>query len=295
MKLFESRDDKVNALLDESDSDIVNIGDQRPKRFVSKLTIFIIGVCFVIVIWWIVAFIYNNYMIVYLKFPDPVSAFGRFFEFLEGEYRIYGKTIMEHSFASLRRWMLGFVIAFGIGTLIGIVLSMSERMFQFGIVPVNIMQTIPGLAWFPVTILLFGFGEWSAIFIIVVTVCVPIALSVCNGLRKVPKVNKRVAAMYGKGKVDTFTKVLLPFSLLDIVSGARIAMAMGWRILISAEMVVGVALGLGFAINSTTYLIDYKSAFACIIIICIIGLIIDKLILSNLETYARRKLGVEES
>ncbi|MPM84934.1 hypothetical protein SDC9_132010 [bioreactor metagenome] len=100
--------------------------------------------------------------------------------------------------------------------------------------------------------------------------------------------------MSGRSRSDTFAEVLIPFAALDILSGLRIGIANGWRMLISAEMVVGVALGLGFAIQITTGYIDYASAFACIVIICIIGLIIDKVVLEVLENYVRSKLGMEE-
>ena len=72
-------------------------------------------------------------------------------------------------------------------------------------------------------------------------------------------------------------------------------MANAWRMLIAAEMVVGVAVGLGYAIQIETAYMDYVTAFACILIICVIGLVIDKLILANVESYASKRLGLEAS
>ena len=47
----------------------------------------------------------------------------------------------------------------------------------------------------------------------------------------------------GLGRKDIFFQVLLPSSLISIVNGLRIGLANGWRVLIAAEMVVGVAVG----------------------------------------------------
>ena len=171
----------------------------------------------------------------------------------------------------------------------------SDRIYRLGTVPINILQMIPGLAWYPVCILLFGLGETSALFIISVAAISPIAISISAGLRRVPKVNLRVAQMCGKSRADTFLEVLLPFAAIDFINGIRIGMANAWRMLISAEMVVGVAVGLGYAIQIETAYLDYVTAFACIVLICIIGLIVDKLVLANIESYASRRLGMEAS
>jgi len=289
---FMSRDKKVNALLNDEE-DIIHIGNRSAIDWSKKFVLFVAGVLFVLFVWFVVAEIYNTHYVVYMRFPTPAESFRRLFELISDNYTVLGSDILTHTEASIMRWIRGFLVAFMIGLLFGVALGISPRFYQFGVVPVTILQTIPGLAWFPVTILLFGFGEESAIFIISITVISPIALSVANGLRKVPVVNMRVAKMAGKSRLDSFFGVLLPFSILDILTGVRIGMANGWRMLISAEMIVGVAVGLGFAIRTLTGYLQYVSAFACIIIICCVGIIIDKIVLGPLESYARQKLGVE--
>jgi len=255
---------------------------------------FIVGVLFVIVVWYLIAKWFNTYRYVGLAFPDPIDAFNRLWGYLNGSI-LLRRTIYEHIAASMSHWIVGFALASIVGLLIGIALGSKEEYYQFGIVPINIIQMIPGLAWLPVTILLFGFGENSAVFLIAITCISPIAINVCAGIRRVPPVNLRVARMSKRSRLETLTEVLLPFATIDILNGLRIGMANAWRMLIAAEMVVGVAEGIGYAIDSTTKTIDYPAAFACIIIICVIGLIIDKLIFVNIEKYARRKLGFEET
>jgi ABC-type nitrate/sulfonate/bicarbonate transport system permease component len=293
--MFRSENDKLNSLLDKADDNIIDIGDQRPKRIIKAVAIFAAGIIFTILIWAAVAWWYNTYMMKYVAFPDPWSTFSQLNDFFITNHKILGQTIYRHLQASLLRWAEGFIVAFAIGLAIGLFLGAYPKYYDFGIVPINVLQMIPGLAWFPVTILLFGFGEKAAIFIIAITVISPIAISVSNGLRRVPRVNLRVAKMSGRTPFEIFTEVLIPFAALDIISGVRIGMANAWRMLISAEMVVGVAVGLGYAIEITTGYLDYVSAFACVVLICIIGLLIDKVVLANLEEYARRKLGMEGS
>jgi ABC-type nitrate/sulfonate/bicarbonate transport system permease component len=70
-------------------------------------------------------------------------------------------------------------------------------------------------------------------------------------------------------------------------------MANAWRMLIAAEMVVGVAVGLGYTISQSVYMIDYVTSFVCIILICIVGLFIDKVVFARIEEYAKKRLGTE--
>jgi len=290
-----SINEEIIKKLDESDSiDVVDVNPRREQKFVMKLAIFVAGILFSIIIWYIVAWYYNTFMMWGLAFPDPISVFSRFFELLSNDFMILYNNIWVHTYESLKRWFLGFGAAFVIGLSLGIVLGASPKLYPFGMVPVSIVQMIPGLAWFPVTILLFGFGNISAIYIIAITVVAPITINVANGIRRVPVVNKRVADMCGRTTFEKYTEMLIPFSLLDILTGLRIGMANGWRVLISAEMVIGVSLGLGYSIKYTSSHIDYITAFACIVLICVIGLIIDKLILAKLEQYGRKRLGLEE-
>ncbi|WP_400203360.1 ABC transporter permease [Candidatus Methanomassiliicoccus intestinalis] len=295
MSLLDSTDKIISERLADSKGDVIPLGNRAPRNFLKSAAILLIGIIFVLLVWWITSEYYNTYMIKTLRFPTPGETFDTLWYYLDSTHKLLRYTLYEHVAASMERWIKGFVLAFIIGMTLGILMGINDKIYKFGSVPVNILQMIPGLAWFPVTILLFGFGDKSAIFIIAVTVISPIAFNVAAGLRRVPQVNLRVARMSGRTRFETLTEVLLPFSLIDIIGGLRIGMANSWRMLIAAEMVVGVAVGLGYAINQTTNMTDYPAAFAGIVIICVIGLVIDKLIFANVEKYARNKLGMEES
>lgn len=278
-----------------SGCDEVETGDPRLMEILKKIGFFVAGVAFCIIVWWVFAEWYNANMARFISFPEPADCFGRAVEFFTEDFAILGSEVTVHLKYSLMRWMEGFLIAAFIGTAIGLAMGTNDSIYRFGSVPVGILQMIPGLAWYPVCILLFGLGEESALFIISITVISPIAINVSNGLRRVPEVNIRVARMCGKSRLDTFLEVLMPFAAMDVIAGFRIGMANAWRMLIAAEMVVGVAVGLGYAIQIETAYLDYTSAFACIILICAIGLVIDKFILASVENYASRKLGLGAS
>ncbi len=296
MSRFKQSENEIvrNAVLNDGLNEVY-VGSQTAKNILIKTGYFLAGIMICLLIWHFFGTFFNENIAKHIFFPLPLECFERMIEFFTEDFSVLGTDIVVHMKYSLIRWIKGFYIAAVIGVILGILMSLDDRIYKLGIVPVNILQMIPGLAWYPVCILLFGLGETSAIFIIAITVISPIAINICNGLRRVPKVNIRVADMCGKSYAEKFVEILLPFAALDFITGFRIGMANAWRMLIAAEMVVGVAVGLGYAIQIETAYLDYVSAFACIVIICIIGILIDKVFFGTIESYASKKLGVGES
>ena len=297
MSFLKAPDKIISESLESEDfeGNTIKLGNQKPRKFLIDLGIFVVGLIFVLLVWYLVSGYYNANLMRSLKFPNPADSFDMLFYLMDSEHLLLYYTLWDHVAASMERWLKGFAVAVIIGSTIGIFMGINDTIYRFASVPVNILQMIPGLAWFPVTILLFGFGDKSAIFIIAITVISPIAFNISAGMRRVPEVNLRVAKMCGKSKWDILLDVLIPFSIMDIIGGFRIGMANSWRMLIAAEMVVGVAVGLGYAINQTANLTNYPASFAGIIIICVVGLVIDKLIFANIEKIAREKMGLEGS
>lgn len=224
-------------------------------------------------------------------FPTPIETFGRLYNLLTGEM-LYNDTIFAHMGASLTRWVLGYLLAVLTGIIFGIALGVNRHFHDVGIVPIYILQMIPGLAWVPIALIIFGLGNVSTIFMIFMTALPPIVINTSGGIRSVSPDIVRVAEMTGANRSCIFFRILIPASALSIINGLRIGLANGWRVLIAAEMVVGVALGLGYSIIQSRWSLDFESAFVCIIIICMIGLVIEKFLFTVIENRIRIRLGL---
>lgn len=281
---------KIKELPDNEDT--ISLENVQKIKWMKGTITFVVGVAVVFAVWWIVAWWFNTYQAIAIYFPEPVETIQSLFDYLGGE-QMFRSTIYGHLEASIMRWIVGYVIAVALGMLIGMAMGASSKLYDVGMVPVNVLNMIPGLAWIPVAFILFGLGNAPAVFIIAISAIPPIAINVASGIRNVPRVNVRTAQMIGVSKSKMFARVLLPYATVDIVNGLRIGMANAWRVLIAAEMVVGVALGLGYAIDQSVYMMDYVSAFVCIMVICVVGLFIDKVVFSKIEKYTRQKIGVE--
>ena len=248
------------------------------------------GVAIIIIIWWALAILIGEFRGV--AFPTPPDVFSRFADALGGA-DLQGSSIYDQTFASLRRWGLGYLLAVGIGLTTGCLLGMYRHLHDLSIVSIYILQLVPGLAWIPIALLLFGLGEVSTIFMIFMAALPPIIISTASGIRSAPPIYEKVAGMAETDFSAKFWHVLLPASAISVINGLRNGLANSWRVLIAAEMVVGVALGLGYTIIQSRYDLDYQAAFVSIIVICIIGIVVEKIFFQFFEERIRDRLGLD--
>ncbi|NLL95245.1 MAG: ABC transporter permease [Thermoplasmatales archaeon] len=296
-KLDLYQDRHIAKHLDETEPDeegYFDMGSGRVRDVAISFATFAAGVAIVILMWQALALYGNAFLGLSMAFPTPADSFGRLWEWLSQDANLFGHSLTEHVLASLKRWFVAFALAALTGVALGSLLGYFDKFYSVGIVPVTVLQTIPGLAWIPIAILLFGIGDESAIFIIYMVSSMVITINVAGGIRMVPDTVLRAGGMMGAGNLVVFLKILIPYATVDIINGLRVGMGSAWRVLIAAEMLVGSGIGLGASIELLRCILDYVGAFACIVIICAIGLLMDKVVFTGIEKYARHKLGMEE-
>lgn len=224
-------------------------------------------------------------------FPGPLETLQRLVELLGGS-RLLDYSIYVHAGASLARWLTGFVIGASAGAAIAALIGWSRVIERLTMPLVYVLQLIPGLAWIPIAILLFGIGNRATVFMIVMTALAPVAVNMVAGLKSASEEHLRVARMTGAGARQTFLHVLLPGSIPHLMSGLRVGLGNSWRVVVAAEMVVGTGTGLGYSIIQSRWTLDYSSAFVCIILICLVGLAIEYLGFARLEQATVQRWGM---
>ncbi|MBA3366761.1 MAG: ABC transporter permease subunit, partial [Actinobacteria bacterium] len=108
-----------------------------------------------------------------------------------------------------------------------------------------IINPLPGVAILPLAILWFGLSDRALVFVIANAVTWPIAISLSTGFKTVNSTIIAVARNIGVSGRRLMTDVLAPAALPHVISGLRTAWAFGWRTIIAAELVFGVAGGEG--------------------------------------------------
>ncbi len=148
---------------------------------------------------------------------------------------------------SLRRILLAALLGLFVAIPIGLILGISRRMAEFAYPVLNFFQSVSGIAWLPLMLVWFGFGERTILIAVNYTVFFPVIFNALLGVRSVPQIYVNALRTLGASRWRIVRDVLVPGALPNIAMGVRLGLAYGWRALIAAEMLVG-ANGLGFMI-----------------------------------------------
>jgi len=148
---------------------------------------------------------------------------------------------------SLRRILLAALLGLFVGIPIGLLLGISRGVAEFVYPVLNFLQSVSGIAWLPLMLVWFGFGERTILIAVNYTVLFPVIFNALLGIRSVPRIYVDALRTLGASRWRIARDVLVPGALPNIAMGVRLGLANGWRALIAAEMLVG-ANGLGFMI-----------------------------------------------
>lgn len=177
---------------------------------------------------------------------------------------------------TLRAVLAGWAIAMAIGVTLGLLLGASQRLRSYSIASVEILRPIPGIAFLPVALLLFGFSTAMELFVIVLPVLWPILIGTMSGVMAVSGKLQDVGQTLRLTRFEIVSKILLPAAAPVIFVGARISLTLSLVLAIIAEMVANPQ-GLGYAIVSAQQALRPHEMFAYIFIVGILGVAINVL------------------
>lgn len=170
----------------------------------------------------------------------------------------------------------------GIGLAVAAVLTTFATWTKLGedllVLLTAMLNPLPAVAILPLAILWFGINTTSLIVVIANAVVWPIAINVSQGFKTANPTVVAVARNIGLRGWRLVWFVLVPAALPHTVSGLKSAWAFGWRTIIAAELVFGVAGkggGLGYFINNAKTYLHVADAFAGLVTIAVIGIVFD--------------------
>jgi len=146
---------------------------------------------------------------------------------------------LQHNLAaSLSRLAIGY----GLGTLVGIVLGaamgLSRNVEAFIGPTFHILRQLPTLILIPAFVMFLGVGETVIIVLIAKATALPVALSVFEGIRGIPRSYRDVAAVFNVRGWQGFRWVILPAIVPTLLTGMRISLSRSWMILVATELLV---------------------------------------------------------
>lgn len=175
-------------------------------------------------------------------------------------------------------------IGMGLGISIGLILASLSAFSRVGrdilTVITAVFSPLPGIAILPLAMIWFGLNPAAIIFIVVFGSVWPISTNTDTGFRTISATTRMVALNLGLNWIKTVRDVYLPAALPHILAGLRLSWAFGWRTVVGAEIVFGVAGssgGLGWYINNARYFLNSPAIFAALVVISVLGMLLDAL------------------
>ena len=203
--------------------------------------------------------------------PTASSVIKTFYELL------FKEKFWINILYSIYRIFAGFTIALVLGVVLGFAIHSSNILKNTMFFIFELLRPIPGVAWIPISIMLFPSSETSIIFIIIVGAIYPILLNTIHGANSVHRGMIDSALSLGASKKQIYAWVLIPLSLPSIITGATIGMGTAWFCLITGEMISG-KFGLGYFVWEAYILQQYDNIIVGMIMIGILGVFSSKVI-----------------
>jgi sulfonate transport system permease protein len=162
--------------------------------------------------------------------------------------------LLRHGWVSLERALGGLLLGGSVGLGLGLLNGywrVAERLTDTA---VQMLRNIPHLALLPLTILWFGLGEESKLFLVALGVLFPIYVNTFHGVRSIDPGLLEMSELYGLTRRGVFRHVILPGALPSILVGLRYALGTMWLTLIVAET-LGADAGIGYlALNAREFM-----------------------------------------
>ncbi len=213
------------------------------------------------------------------QFP-PVSRIAGAFVELSTIGFPTGVSIWSHTLITVARVLQGYVAALALAIPIGLLIGAVPVLDKLTAPLVVFCRSVATLSLLPLVIVWFGAGELTKVFLIGYG-CFWVMLSnVIAGVRYVDPTLLRAASTFSVKGLELFSRVILPAALPRIFAGARMALGVGFMVIVGAEM-IGTIEGLGALIMEARSFYRSEITIIGMLVIGLIGFVITSVALGR--------------
>jgi taurine transport system permease protein len=167
--------------------------------------------------------------------PSPEAVAARFVEIAQNGYQ--NTSLWEHLGSSLWRVLAGFFLGAIVGIPLGYAMGLSNWFRGWFDPIVEFMRPVPPLALIPLIIIWFGIWETGKIILLFLAALWIMVIAARSGVSGVKLSKIHAAYSLGASKWQIMRHVIIPNSLPDLFTGARVAMGVCWGTVVAAELV----------------------------------------------------------
>jgi len=203
--------------------------------------------------------------------PPPSIVLATLWQMVVG-----GHLLWQAGVSSLRVWV-AFLLATIMAVPLGIMMS-SFRPIGAALEPiVDFIRYLPVPALVPLSIIWFGVGEETKIFLLWLGTFFQLVLLVSDDMRRVPQEYVEIAYTLGASPLKMLQDVAFQAMLPSLFDHLRVTLGWCWTYLIIAEIVAADS-GLGFVIWAARRYMETPKVMAGVVTIGLIGLVTDQVL-----------------
>jgi NitT/TauT family transport system permease protein len=165
---------------------------------------------------------------------------------------------------------VALVLAIVVGFIVGALLSLAPRVRRVVDPLLASWYAIPIFVFYPLLIVLFGLDRTPQIAIGFLLAVVAMIINTLNGFDRVPRVLLKTAKVMRLGVLRTVFLVVLPYAMLYIFTGMKLAVAYSFIGVIAAEFIMS-GEGLGYQINFAYNSFDNALMYPLILLIILVA------------------------
>ena len=242
----------------------------------SRLPIWLFSIAAILLLWTVVAWYAQSRAL-----PTPLQVAGAIAtEAGTGE-------LFYHMAATLGRVAAAFVLAMGIGSVIGIILGRHELLDRIFDPWVILLLNIPALVIIVLSYIWFGLNEVAAVGAVAINKIPNVVVTVREGARSLELQYAEMAKVFRFSRWKTLRHVVLPQLQPYFAASTRSGIALIWKIVLVVEL-LGRSNGVGFQIHLYFQLFDVATILAYTLFFVAIMLLVEYLVLQPLDRYSRR-------
>lgn len=215
----------------------------------------------ILVVWQLLAMILRIAFI-----PTPVAVLANICD-------IFFSKIALHMLLSLMRIAAGLAVSILVGVPLGLCMGYFPAWNRRLSPLVYFTYPIPKIALLPLVMLVFGLGEFSKIFMIMLIVVFQVIVSMRDAVRSIPKETFYSMISLGARRAAIFKLVVFPASLPALLSSVRVSLGTALSVLFFTET-FGTQYGLGYFIMDSWMRVNYVDMFSGILILGVVGLLL---------------------
>jgi ABC-type nitrate/sulfonate/bicarbonate transport system permease component len=191
-------------------------------------------------------------------------------------------TLVENFSVSLVRLAVGFLLALGIGGVLGLAMGLSARLEAMLHDFVIVGLTFPYLIWGLLVAMWFGFDGQGPIIVVFIAALPYVMLNASEGVRDVSKELRDMAAAYEVPQRRVIRHLILPSLMPFAFASLRYGLANGWKGLVLAEVFAATS-GAGWQIAEFRDYGNFAGVVALALYFALFSIVVERLIFGRLS------------